>query len=63
MFVHMLKDFLREVPESLVHNVVINFARGGNIVRSNCWDEHVSMSQHACGRYLPEEAGLCAQVH
>ena len=38
MFVHMLKDFLQEVPESLVHNVVINFAHGGNIVRSNCRD-------------------------
>ena len=38
MFACMSKDFLRGVPESPVHNVVIDFAHGGNIVRSNCWD-------------------------
>jgi len=39
---HMLlcvsEDFLRGVPESLVHNVIIDFAHRGNIVRSNYWD-------------------------
>jgi len=39
---HMLlrtsEDFLRGVPESPVHNVIIDFAHGGNIVRSNYRD-------------------------
>jgi len=32
------EDFLRGVPESPVHNVIIDFAHRGNIVRSNYWD-------------------------
>jgi len=39
---HMLlcvsEDFLTGVPESLVHNVIIDFAHGGDIVRSNYRD-------------------------
>ena len=38
MFARTLEDFLQGLPESPVHNVVIDFAHGGNIVRSNCWD-------------------------
>ena len=38
MFAHMSEDFLRGVPKSLVHNVIVDFAHGGNIVRSNCRD-------------------------
>jgi len=38
MLLCALEDFLRGVPESLVHDVVINFAHGGDIVRSNYWD-------------------------
>ena len=38
MLLHMSEDFLRGVPESLVHNVVIDFAHGGDVVRSNYWD-------------------------
>ena len=38
MFVCTLEDFLQGVPKSPVHNVIINFAHGGNIVRSNCGD-------------------------
>ena len=29
---------LQGVPKSPVHNVVIDFAHGGDKVRSNCWD-------------------------
>ena len=38
MFVRTLEDFLRGVPKSLVHNVIVDFAHGGNIVKSNCQD-------------------------
>ena len=38
MFACMSEDFLLQVPESPVHNVIIDFAHGGNIVRSNCQD-------------------------
>ena len=34
----MSEDFLRGVPKSPVHNVVINLAHGGNVVRSHCQD-------------------------
>ena len=38
MFACTSEDFLQEVPESLVHNVIVDFAHGGDIVRSNCRD-------------------------
>ena len=38
MFLHTSEDFLRGVPKSLVHNIIINFAHGGDIVRSNYGD-------------------------
>ena len=38
MLLCTLEDFLRGVPESPVHNVVIDFAHRGDIVRSNYWD-------------------------
>ena len=38
MFVCMSEDFLQGVPKSLVHNVIVDFAHGGDIVRSNCQD-------------------------
>jgi len=36
MFLHMSEDFLWGVPESLVHNIIVDFAHRGNIDRSNC---------------------------
>ena len=38
MFACTSEDFLRGVPKSPVHNVIIDFAHGGDIVRSNCRD-------------------------
>jgi len=38
MFLRASEYFLRGVPESPVHNVIIDFAHGGNIVRSNYRD-------------------------
>jgi len=38
MLLCALEYFLRGVPESPVHNVVIDFAHGGNTVRSNYRD-------------------------
>jgi len=38
MFLRASEYFLRGVPESLVHNVVIDFAHRGDIVRSNYRD-------------------------
>ena len=38
MLLRMLEYCLRGMPKSPVHNVVVDFAHGGNIVRSNCGD-------------------------
>ena len=38
MFARTSEDFLQGVHKSLVHNIIIDFAHGGDIVRSNCQD-------------------------
>ena len=38
MLLRSMEYVLRGVPKSLVHNVIIDFAHGGDEVRSNCWD-------------------------
>jgi len=38
MLLRTLEYFLQGVPKSPVHNVVIDFAHGGNVVRSDYWD-------------------------
>ena len=38
MFARTSENFLQGMPKSPVHNVIIDFAHRGNIVRSNCRD-------------------------
>ena len=38
MLLHMLEYCLRGMLKSLVHNVIVDFVHGGNVVRSNCGD-------------------------
>ena len=47
MLLRMSEYCLRGMPESPVHNVVVDFAHGGNIVRSNCRDRSNPISDTA----------------
>ena len=47
MLLRMSEYYLRGMPESPVHNVIVDFAHRGNIVRSNCGDRSDPISDTA----------------